>query len=106
MNKSFQNCLIIITSLLFVVSMQGCVTLGSPSGEVLVRDGDTRVAISFNEHDRELIHRYYKKKQKHMPPGLAKKINYHRVYINRWLEMGISRPAFEAGLFTAILKNS
>ena len=74
MNVLLQRSLLIISSILFVVSMQGCVTLGSPSGEVVVRDGNTRIAVSFNEHDRKLIHSYYgKKKQKHMPPGLAKK---------------------------------
>lgn len=74
MNKLFHKSLLVVSGGLFIASMQGCVTLGSPSGEVVVRDGNTRIVVSFNEHDRKLIHSYYgKKKQKRMPPGLAKK---------------------------------
>jgi len=41
-----------------------------------VRDGHSRVAIHFSDRDRELIHRHYRhKKQKKMPPGLAKRKN-------------------------------
>ena len=73
MNKLFQKSLLIVSIALFIFSMQGCVTLGSPSGKVVVRDGNTRIAVSFNEHDRKLIHSYYRKHKKRMPPGLAKK---------------------------------
>ena len=50
----------------------GCLTT-STSGRVVVRDGDTRVAVSFNEQDRRLVHDYYKKHRKRLPPGLAKR---------------------------------
>jgi len=58
--------------LVSVILLGGCLTTSS-SGRVVVRDGDTRVAISFNEHDRRLIHDYYRKHRKRLPPGLAKR---------------------------------
>jgi len=58
--------------LLSVVLLGGCLTT-SPSGRVVIRDGDTRVAVSFNEHDRRAIHDYYHHKRKRLPPGLAKR---------------------------------
>jgi hypothetical protein len=73
MFKALGQYLLIVSSAVLVFSLHGCVTLGSPSGKVVVRDGSTRVAISFNAHDRELIHRHYRKHKKRMPPGLAKK---------------------------------
>ena len=73
MLRTIRKYLLIVSNVLLIICLHGCVTLGSPSGEVVVRDGNTRVSISFNEHDRELIHRHYKKHQKRMPPGLAKK---------------------------------
>lgn len=50
--------------------LSGCLTT---SGHVAVQDGNTRVAVSFNDHDRRLIHDYYHQKRKRLPPGLAKK---------------------------------
>ena len=43
------------------------------SGRVTVHGDHGSVSIAFSDHDRELIHRYYAKKRKHLPPGLAKK---------------------------------
>ena len=54
------------------VLLSGCLTT-SPSGRVVVRDGNTRVAVSFNDNDRRLVHDYYNKHRKRLPPGLAKK---------------------------------
>lgn len=73
MFKTLRKYLLMASSALLMISLHGCVTLGSTSGEVVVRDGNTRVSISFNDHDRDLIHRYYKKRKKRMPHGLAKK---------------------------------
>lgn len=74
MFKTLRKYLLMVSSAVLIISLHGCVTLGGPSGEVVVRDGNTHVAISFNNHDRDLIHKYYKKrKKKKLPPGLAKK---------------------------------
>lgn len=63
------------------VCLAGCEITPSTqaSGRVVVESDNARVAVSFNEHDRQRIHGYYtqgkkgKKKGKGMPPGLAKK---------------------------------
>lgn len=73
MFKTLKKYLIIASISLLVISLHGCVTLGGPSGKMVVRDGNTRVSISFNNNDRKLIHGYYKKHKKRLPPGLAKK---------------------------------
>jgi len=53
-----------------MLMLTGCLT---SSGRVAVQDGNTQVAVSFSNHDRRLIHDYYYKKRKRLPPGLAKK---------------------------------
>ena len=60
----------IIVVVFTVLMLTGCLTT---SGRVAVQDGNTRVAVSFSNDDRRLIHDYYHKKRKRLPPGLAKK---------------------------------
>jgi hypothetical protein len=60
--------------------LTGCVSGPySTSGRVVVHDDHGMVDIVFSDQDREMIRDYYgykyKPKQKHMPPGLAKKEN-------------------------------
>jgi len=43
------------------------------SGRVTVHDGNTSVSIGFNDYERGLIHNYYGRKHKRVPPGLSKK---------------------------------
>jgi hypothetical protein len=50
-------------------------------GSVDVRSKDVRVKVEFTDHDRRIIHDYYKKKpppglakKKHLPPGLQKHV--------------------------------
>jgi len=52
--------------------LSACLT-SSPTGRVVVDDGNTRVDVSFNNNDRRLIHEYYNRHRKRLPPGLAKK---------------------------------
>ena len=61
----------------FFFILTGCVSgPNSTSGRVIVQDDHGMIDISFNNHDREVIREYYGstyKKEKHLPPGLAKK---------------------------------
>lgn len=54
------------------VSLVACAT--SPtSGRVTVHDRNARIDVVFGDHDRRLIHDYYRAhKVKRLPPGLAK----------------------------------
>jgi len=61
----------ILVVLVCLVPLAGCLT--TSSGRVSVNDGNTRVGVSFSVGDRRLIHDYYRKKHKRVPPGLAKK---------------------------------
>lgn len=107
MNKLFHKSLLVVSGGLFIASMQGCVTLGSPSGEVVVRDGNTRIVVSFNEHDRKLIHSYYGKKNRNVcHQGWPKRKNYHRGYRSRLYAMGSSRQACGEGSCLVILNES
>ncbi|MFQ6021437.1 MAG: hypothetical protein ACE5NW_01840 [Acidiferrobacterales bacterium] len=63
---------------LFAVSATGCATHLMTSGRVVVKDENNVIDVSFNDHDRRLIHEYYHSHKKHkgkkkMPPGLAKR---------------------------------
>lgn len=51
----------------------GCVT--TSGGGVVVRDGNSQVAVVFSTRDRDLIYDYYSRGRKHKrtPPGLAKR---------------------------------
>jgi len=60
----------IIAIIFSAVLLAGCLTT---SGRVAVHEGNTSVAVSFNNHDRRLISDYYHNKRKRLPPGLAKK---------------------------------
>lgn len=63
---------------LFFFALAGCVSgPNSASGRVVVQDDHGMIDIAFSSHDREVIRGYYestyKSKEKHIPPGLAKK---------------------------------
>ena len=55
----------------------GCATDLLTSGRVVLKDEKRVIDVSFNDHDRRLIHQYYRHHKKHkpkkMPPGLAKR---------------------------------
>jgi hypothetical protein len=51
----------------------GCVAMTATSGRVVLQDSDTRVALSFSSRDRALIEEYYDGRERHLPPGLAKR---------------------------------
>lgn len=63
----------------------GCVVHPTQtSGRVIINSDSSRVEVTFNERDRELIHQYYKNRYRHqakqgkgnkkgLPPGLAKR---------------------------------
>jgi len=74
------------------LSLSGCVGLADVGGHVSVRGDNTRVDVGFNEHQREIIRRYYaergRDRERHyererghghgrgrngLPPGLAKR---------------------------------
>jgi len=61
-----------IAFLLMALLLISCSTTSS-SGRVVVNDGNTQVDVSFNNNDRRLIHEYYNRHRKRLPPGLAKK---------------------------------
>ncbi len=57
----------------FILSLiPGCATYPD-YGRVEIEDENVRMSVEFSDHDRNLIRKYYKKKHKKMPPGLAKK---------------------------------
>lgn len=62
-----------IFMLLLSLALTGCATHAATSGRVVLQDGTSQVTVSFNERDRALIHDYYSKQKKKMPPGLAKR---------------------------------
>lgn len=64
------RCLAALTLAVFV---SGCATHAMTSGRVVVRDGNSEIAVSINERDRALITEYYGSKNKRLPPGLAKR---------------------------------
>ncbi|MDH3670349.1 MAG: hypothetical protein OES46_04205 [Gammaproteobacteria bacterium] len=55
----------------------GCATDLLTSRRVVVKDDMPVIDVSFNDHDRRLIHQYYRHHKKHkgkkMPAGLAKR---------------------------------
>lgn len=63
--------------LLISTGLVGCITTPeNTSGRVVVHDRNAHIDIRFNDRDRHLIHDYYRthgKKQKRVPPGLAKR---------------------------------
>lgn len=70
MNYRIIILLISITSLAFI---SGCVSYPD-YGSVDIRGEDVWFKVAFSDKDRRLIREYYgKTRQKHLPPGLAKK---------------------------------
>lgn len=70
---------LIILVFICIVPLIGCVYgPDNTAGRVVLQDDHGMVDIVFSDHDRVIIHDYfyghdYKKKQKELPPGLAKK---------------------------------
>ncbi|UCH81065.1 MAG: hypothetical protein JSW20_00240 [Nitrospiraceae bacterium] len=68
-----------IVSLFLLSLLMGCASFPQVNSGVFgVETDDVEVKVAFGDHDRRLIHDYYKKnkkikKRKGMPPGLAKK---------------------------------
>lgn len=62
-------------SLCSLLLVSGCETMPGmgTSGEVVVKDKNTTVAVIFSDKDRQLIGDYYAGRKKRLPPGLAKK---------------------------------
>ncbi len=60
---------------LWAVTTSGCATSVMTSGRVVIKDENRVIDVSFNDHDRRVIHEYYADQRKHkrMPPGLAKR---------------------------------
>ena len=60
-------------------SLSGCATHLMTSGQVVVKDDNYVVKVSFSDRDREVIRDYYqklgKRTHKKTPPGLAKRGN-------------------------------
>lgn len=65
----------VLVGLCSVLLLSGCETMPGmgTSGEVVVKDKNTTVAIIFSDRDRQLIGDYYAGGKKRLPPGLAKK---------------------------------
>lgn len=59
----------LVSLVLILFGLNACVTVGG----VMVQDEDSHVAVVFSDHDRRLIHDYYRPQGKPLPPGLAKR---------------------------------
>jgi hypothetical protein len=70
------TCRLLMAALL-TMSASGCATTAITSGRVVIKDDNYTVDVSFNDHDRRVIHQYYANHRRHngkkMPPGLAKR---------------------------------
>lgn len=78
-----------------LLTLAGCETVQPRHVEVDVGDRHSRVHFVFTDRDRALIHDYYSRKRKHLPPGLAKKGKIppgHAMQMERWgrLPPGVS----------------
>jgi len=69
MPHPFCNFLLILCLALLAASQSGCAAYGT-AGQVSVQERGTRVDLAFSDHDRQLIHDYYRR---NLPPGLAKR---------------------------------
>lgn len=68
--------LLVVLSILLSAMIAGCATTPRiDSGAIAVENKDIKAAMVFGAGDSEKIHHYYKsrKKEKNLPPGLAKK---------------------------------
>ncbi len=64
----------LLTAMLVALATVGCVALAATSGKIAITDNNVHATVSFSDHDRRVIEEYYRpSKQKHTPPGLAKK---------------------------------
>jgi hypothetical protein len=65
-----------ISAALAVILLGGCASYTATSGQVVIKDDDSRIDVRIGDSDRVLIRDYYKKSAKHnkgLPPGLAKR---------------------------------
>ncbi len=71
-----KTCRLLLVALL-TLSASGCASIAMTSGRVVIKDDNHVIDVSFNDHDRKVIHDYYAHQKKHkgkkMPPGLAKR---------------------------------
>lgn len=56
-----------------LLALTACDTLPPRHGAIEVHDRNAQVRVVFSDRDRALIHDYYDRKHKGLPPGLAKK---------------------------------
>ena len=64
-----------ISAALAVFLLGGCASYTATSGQVVIKDDDSRIDVRIGDSDRVLIRDYYKsaKHKKGLPPGLAKR---------------------------------
>ena len=67
MNKLLGACFIALS----LVGLVGCETY-PVHGDVRVHDRDLDLRVVFSDHDRRLLHDYYRVDYRRLPPGLAK----------------------------------
>lgn len=62
-----------LSTLLLATLVTGCAAMTATSGRVVIQDPYTQVAVSFSSRDRAVIEEYYSGRNRHLPPGLAKR---------------------------------
>lgn len=64
-----------ISTVLAVLMLGGCASYTATSGQVVIKDDDSRIDVRIGDSDQVLIRDYYKssKHKKGLPPGLAKR---------------------------------
>ena len=64
-----------ISAALAVILLGGCASYTATSGQVVIKDDDSRIDVRIGDSDQVLIRDYYKssKHKKGLPPGLAKR---------------------------------
>jgi hypothetical protein len=64
-----------VLATLAVLMLSGCASYTATSGQVVIKDDDSRIDVRIGDNDQVLIRDYYKssKHKKGLPPGLAKR---------------------------------
>jgi hypothetical protein len=64
-----------VLAALAVIQLGGCASYTATSGQVVIKDDDSRIDVRIGDSDKVLIRDYYKssKHKKGLPPGLAKR---------------------------------
>ena len=64
-----------ISAALAVILLGGCASYAATSGQVVIKDDDSRIDVRIGDSDQVLIRNYYKssRHKKDLPPGLAKR---------------------------------